>query len=62
MLKKNFFGQTKHCKKCTLFSIAISNASQFYFKFTILMRAEVQGLSLKNCVWDFSFLIPLCFY
>ena len=58
--KKTSLGQTKGDKKYALISFASSKSSQFYF--AIFIWAEAQGSSLQNCVRDFSFLIPFCFY
>ena len=61
-LRKIPFWQNKRYKKCPLFTFTSSNSSKFYFWFTVFIRAEAQGLSLWNYVWDFPFSIPLRFY
>ena len=58
-VKKISFGQNKRYKKCTLSSFRSSNSWQFYFQFAILILAEAQGSSLKNCVWAFDFRLRL---
>ena len=57
MLKKNFFGQNKHYKKCTLFSFASSNSWQFHFYFAIFIRAELRALAYKQFHFYFAIFI-----